>query len=573
MAEFTMPSLGADMEHGKVVEWLVEPGDNVHRGDIVAVVDTEKSDIDVESFEDGVVEECSSNSARGAGRHAARPDHGDARRRGERRTGGGTSRGVTGCEADACQPARADPARPLEPVRTPQPAREPPPPASRSRSDTPLRRSGISRTELGVDVERSRTGRRGATRGPTSRRAERASAVAQDAATRPCRPGRVVRSSPRARRLAAELGMDLVRGPRHRAGRRRHRGRRAVDAAEAVAKPRSPPVPAPPRHRRQPGAPTTERRPTAGRRRRTHRRPSAGGRRPDGAVEGDDPPLLPEHHDRPRRRHRLDAGASTPAAGRDAAGARCAAAQGRGDGRRGGARDQRILRATARSGRARPCTSGRGGPAAAAVVARRPSTMPTRWPWTSSWSGCATSSSRARAGRLQRAEMADPTITVTNLGDLGVETVFGVIYPPQVALIGFGRVVGAAVRGERSVGVRPAVTATLSADHRASDGLRGGRFLARDRRAAAESGGTVEPERTGQPGRRSVRRSARSRPTSTPQGSTRAPDCGRTSNSTRWTSCACSRPWRRPPASTSRRTRLSRRGDRHGADRLPRHHG
>ncbi len=85
---------------------------------------------------------------------------------------------------------------------------------------------------------------------------------------------------------------------------------------------------------------------------------------------------------------------------------------------------------------------------------------------------------RARAGRLQRAEMADPTITVTNLGDLGVETVFGVIYPPQVALVGFGRVVEQPRAVNGMIGVRPTVTATLSADHRASDGLRGGRFLA-----------------------------------------------------------------------------------------------
>jgi pyruvate dehydrogenase E2 component (dihydrolipoamide acetyltransferase) len=86
---------------------------------------------------------------------------------------------------------------------------------------------------------------------------------------------------------------------------------------------------------------------------------------------------------------------------------------------------------------------------------------------------------RARAGRLQRAEMADPTITVTNLGDLGVESVFGVIYAPQVALVGFGRVVERPWAQDGMLGVRPTVTATLSADHRVSDGLRGGRFLAR----------------------------------------------------------------------------------------------
>jgi pyruvate dehydrogenase E2 component (dihydrolipoamide acetyltransferase) len=86
---------------------------------------------------------------------------------------------------------------------------------------------------------------------------------------------------------------------------------------------------------------------------------------------------------------------------------------------------------------------------------------------------------RARSGRLTRAEMSDPTITVTNLGDLGVETVFGVIYPPQVALVGFGRVVEQPFAENGLLGVRPAVVATLSADHRVSDGMRGGRFLDR----------------------------------------------------------------------------------------------
>ena len=57
MAEFRMPSLGADMDEGTLLEWLVKPGDAVHRGDVVAVVDTAKSAIEVEIFEDGVVAE------------------------------------------------------------------------------------------------------------------------------------------------------------------------------------------------------------------------------------------------------------------------------------------------------------------------------------------------------------------------------------------------------------------------------------------------------------------------------------------------------------------------------------
>ena len=86
---------------------------------------------------------------------------------------------------------------------------------------------------------------------------------------------------------------------------------------------------------------------------------------------------------------------------------------------------------------------------------------------------------RARSGRLRSSEMSDPTITVTNLGDQGVQSVFGVIYPPQVALVGFGRVIERPWAENGMVGARPTVTLTLAADHRASDGARGARFLNR----------------------------------------------------------------------------------------------
>ncbi|MBO1418965.1 2-oxo acid dehydrogenase subunit E2 [Streptomyces sp. FH025] len=85
--------------------------------------------------------------------------------------------------------------------------------------------------------------------------------------------------------------------------------------------------------------------------------------------------------------------------------------------------------------------------------------------------------SRARGGRLRGSETSDPTITVTSLGDQGVEAVFGVIYPPQVALVGLGRVVERPRAVGGMVGVGPVVTATLSADHRASDGATGARYL------------------------------------------------------------------------------------------------
>jgi len=85
---------------------------------------------------------------------------------------------------------------------------------------------------------------------------------------------------------------------------------------------------------------------------------------------------------------------------------------------------------------------------------------------------------RARSGSLRSSEMSDPTITVTNLGEQGVAAVYGVIYPPQVALVGFGRIVEQPWVENGALTVMPVVTASLAADHRVSDGHRGALFLA-----------------------------------------------------------------------------------------------
>jgi pyruvate dehydrogenase E2 component (dihydrolipoamide acetyltransferase) len=95
---------------------------------------------------------------------------------------------------------------------------------------------------------------------------------------------------------------------------------------------------------------------------------------------------------------------------------------------------------------------------------------------------------RARAGTLRSSEFSDPTITVTSLGEQGVETVFGVIYPPQVALVGFGKVVERPWVADGQVVSRPVVTASLSADHRVTDGHRGGVFLSAVDRLLQEPG-------------------------------------------------------------------------------------
>jgi pyruvate dehydrogenase E2 component (dihydrolipoamide acetyltransferase) len=81
-------------------------------------------------------------------------------------------------------------------------------------------------------------------------------------------------------------------------------------------------------------------------------------------------------------------------------------------------------------------------------------------------------------GSLRSSELTSPTITVTSAGDRGAETVLGVIYPPQVGIIGFGRIVTRpwAIKGRLES--RPVVTLRLAADHRVADGHLGGLCLA-----------------------------------------------------------------------------------------------
>ncbi|PQA89394.1 dihydrolipoamide acetyltransferase family protein [Hyphococcus luteus] len=84
---------------------------------------------------------------------------------------------------------------------------------------------------------------------------------------------------------------------------------------------------------------------------------------------------------------------------------------------------------------------------------------------------------RAREGRLRSSELSDGTITVSSLGERGVESLYGIIYPPQVAIVGFGTVTQRPVAVDDKVAIRPIMTATLAADHRVSDGHLGARFL------------------------------------------------------------------------------------------------
>lgn len=85
--------------------------------------------------------------------------------------------------------------------------------------------------------------------------------------------------------------------------------------------------------------------------------------------------------------------------------------------------------------------------------------------------------SRVRAGRFRARELSDPTITISSLGDRGVEQLYGVIYPPQVAILGFGTPLDRPWAHDGKIALRRMVTLTLAADHRVSDGHRGALFL------------------------------------------------------------------------------------------------
>jgi pyruvate dehydrogenase E2 component (dihydrolipoamide acetyltransferase) len=84
---------------------------------------------------------------------------------------------------------------------------------------------------------------------------------------------------------------------------------------------------------------------------------------------------------------------------------------------------------------------------------------------------------RARVLKLRSSELSDSTITITNIGQDGVDTVYGVIYPPQVAIIGFGSVSEEPFAASGMLGIRSVLNVTLAGDHRATDGLTGSRFL------------------------------------------------------------------------------------------------
>ena len=84
---------------------------------------------------------------------------------------------------------------------------------------------------------------------------------------------------------------------------------------------------------------------------------------------------------------------------------------------------------------------------------------------------------RARAGKLRPADIADATFTISNLGMYHVDQFTAIITPPQAAILAVGSIADRVVAVEGKPAIRPMMTLTLSSDHRAADGARAAMFL------------------------------------------------------------------------------------------------
>lgn len=464
-----MPSLGADMDEGTLLEWLVEPGDRVHRGDIVAVVDTTKSAVEVESFEDGVVEKLlvDPGTVVPVGGVLARfgtLDHGPAERKPEPRAA------VEALEAPAA------PARPKVDTRPGMQRRSLEPDTHPAVVASPLVRHYAEELHVDLSALSGSGGGGRVTRHDVEVAAHGipAGPSAQPRTTAPPTPPPTTeprqataaprtRVSPLARRLAAEAGIDLgtLTGTGPMGAVRADDVRSAATAAAAGAS--SPGTPA------EPSSTKTAPPPTA------HDMRGA-----IAALMSRSKREIPHYYLTATvdlhatvtwihaRNRDLDVGDRlVPSAALLCAAARAARAVPELNGHwvdgafhPAASVDLGLVLSLRGGGLLVPVINGADTLGIGEVMTRMRDV--TR---------------KARAGRLRGSDLRPPSITVTNLGDQGVESVQGVIYPPQVGIVGFGAVSDRPWAVDGLLGVRPLVTVTLAADHRASDAATGARLL------------------------------------------------------------------------------------------------
>jgi pyruvate dehydrogenase E2 component (dihydrolipoamide acetyltransferase) len=395
MGDFCMPSLGADMEAGTLVEWHVAPGAHVKRGDVVALVETQKGLVEIEIWESGVVTEL----LVGPGTQVP--------------VGTVLAKIASGAASRLPIPEKPIPEKPIPEKPMPEkPMPEKP------------KTNGASATVTTVERE----------------------------------AGRRPRASPAARQLARERNVDLA--ALHGTGP--HEAITRADVERASSMPTATPAP----------TPTPAKAPTP---------PATSGMRKAIAAA-----MARSKREIPHYYLGAEIDVSRAIAWLEAENARRAVT----------ARilfAALLLKATALALREVPELNGvyvdgehrpsnaihvgvaialkQGGLVAPAIHDTDQRTLDEIMNALSDLVG------RVRSGSLRSSEMTDPTITVTNLGDQGTDSVFGVIYPPQVALVGYGRVRERPWAEGGMVGARPVVVASLAADHRVSDGHRGARFL------------------------------------------------------------------------------------------------
>ena len=394
--EYRMPALGADMESGTIVQWNVQPGSRVKRGDVVAVVETDKGAIDVEIFEDGVVVEIvvSPGTKVPVGTVLAMID----------------AEGTARAPAPPAAPARAQEGRGEGPAPAPAPGRE----------------------------------------------------------QAPAAPAKRVRVSPAARIRARELGLDVgavtVSGPD---------GAVTRDDVERAAG-------ATPQSARSPAGPAAE-----GTSQASPGQPAAGAR---GAMrEAIAAAMSRSKREIPHYYLSLTAdvthahewlarhNAAVPVTERLIFAAllvkavALACRQERGFS--GFFRDGRYEEAPAVHVGVAVAIRGGGlvAPALLDAAAKPLGTLMQEF---------RELVARARAGRLRASELAAPTIILTSLGDSAVESVFPIIQPPQVAIVGAGAVTARPWVVDGQLAIRQLCTLSLGADHRVTDGRLGAQFLA-----------------------------------------------------------------------------------------------
>jgi len=471
MTDFRMPSLGADMEAGTLVEWLVKPGDRVRRGDVIAVVETQKGAIEIEVFSPGVVSELvvPVGTKLPVGTVMARLDTGAA---GQPAPTAAPTPAVVA--PAAVPPAAAAPAAPSPAVAAPAA-----PVAALPAVASPAAKPLVPAAPPAVVPVTPRT------------------------AAAPVGVALHVAASPAARRLAAERGIAL--------GRLTGSGPDGaitladVEAASAEAPVAGAPVAATASPQAALAAPRTSEAAPSG----SAAAPSGSAAAPAGSAAAPPGPAAPA-----ARRAGFD-----PAAMRQA----IAAAMSRSKREIPHYYLSQTVEVTAALARLERLNRDRAPPdrllpaalllrATALALAKTPE-LNGFWEdgkfragdgvhigWATSLRGGGLIAPairdadqrsldelmaamrdvvrRARSGGVRSSELSDPTITITSLGERGAESVLPIINPPQVAMVGFGRIVTRPWVVDGAIGPRPVTTLTLAGDHRASDGHRGGLLLA-----------------------------------------------------------------------------------------------